>query len=299
MLLPAVPLEATKVLQDGRYGSVVKNRPTYGIDSVDHALKLATLLQQEGPLRLTDAAERLGVARSTAHRLLAMLVYRDFAEQDADRRYVAGPVLRRPATPEPVSELRRTALPHLQALTDSTGETTNLVVVLGDQVRFVATVESAQVLRVGDREGRVLPAHLATGGLAVLAARPEAEVRELYAAPGSPVEDVPELLRRLRRVRRQGFALNDGRTEVGVTAIGCAVRGPAGQPPAAISVAMPSARFRRDQLAGWVQHVYAAADRIARDLALPSAVWARDHAESDHADRDHVDRGHVGLPAPQ
>jgi len=59
----------------------VKNKPTYSIDSVDHALRLAGLLQQEGPLRVADAAERLGVARSTAHRLLAMLVYRDFAVQ--------------------------------------------------------------------------------------------------------------------------------------------------------------------------------------------------------------------------
>ena len=246
----------------------MKNKPPYGIGSVDHALKLATLLQQEGPLRLTDAAERLGVARSTAHRLLAMLVYRDFAEQDADRRYVAGPVLRRPATPEPVSALRRVALPHLQALTALTGETTNLVVVLGDQVRFVATVECEQVLRVGDREGRMLPAHLASGGRAVLATRSDAEVRELYSAPGSPVPDVPELLRLLRRVRRQGFALNNGATEVGVTAIGCEVRGPEGMLPAALSIAMPSARFRRDQLPGWVQDLRTAADRIARDLTL-------------------------------
>jgi DNA-binding MarR family transcriptional regulator len=64
----------------------MKNKPAYGIDSVDHALHLATVLQQEGPLRVTDAAQRLGVAPSAAHRLLAMLVYRDFAEQDVDRR---------------------------------------------------------------------------------------------------------------------------------------------------------------------------------------------------------------------
>ena len=42
---------------------------------------------------MSEAAERLGVARSTAHRLLSMLLYRDFAVQDEDRRYDAGPVL--------------------------------------------------------------------------------------------------------------------------------------------------------------------------------------------------------------
>jgi IclR family acetate operon transcriptional repressor len=53
----------------------VKNRPSYAIASVDHALQLATTLQVEGPLTVSEAAERLGVARSTAHRLLSMLFF--------------------------------------------------------------------------------------------------------------------------------------------------------------------------------------------------------------------------------
>lgn len=239
----------------------MKNKPVYGIDSVDHALRLATLLQQEGPLRVTDAAQRLGVARSTAHRLLAMLVYRDFAEQDEDRRYVAGPVLRRPAAPSPVPELREVALPHLRTLAALVDETASLVIVVGDQARFAATVECGQVLRVGDREGRLLPAHLASGGKAVLATRPDAEVRARYA--DTPGLDVGALLRELRRIRGQGFAVNRESTEVGVTAIGCAVPGTVS---AAVSIAMPTVRYHRDRVADWVRHLAATADRIAGDL---------------------------------
>ncbi len=217
---------------------------------------------------MTDAAERLGVARSTAHRLLAMLVYRDFAEQDEDRRYAAGPVLRRPTASEPVADLRRIALPHLESLTARTDETSNLLVVVADQARFAATVECDQVLRVGDREGRVLPAHLASGGRAVLASRSETEIRELYGRPDSDVDDVDALLRDLRRVRRQGFALNEQKTETGLTAIGCMLTGPAGSVPAAVSVAMPTARYRRERLAGWVRQLTTTAERISRELEL-------------------------------
>ncbi|MFC4943514.1 IclR family transcriptional regulator [Pseudonocardia sp. GCM10023141] len=206
------------------------------------------------------------MARSTAHRLLAMLVYRDFAEQDDDRRYVAGPILRRSPTPEPVAELRRIALPHLQGLTALTDETTNLMVVVGDQARFVATAECGQVLRVGDREGRMLPAHLVSGGRVALAALPEPVVTALYAVPDSPVADLAALLRDLRRIRRQGLAVNDQKTEAGVTAIGCAVPGPAGSVAAALSIAMPTARYRRDRLAGWVQSLTTVAERIGREL---------------------------------
>lgn len=252
----------------------MKNKPTYSIDSVDHALRLATILQQEGPLRVSEAAARLSVARSTAHRLLAMLVYRDFAQQDADRRYVTGPVLRAHPVSEPVAGLRRIALRHLANLTARTAETSNLVVVVTDQVRFVATVECDQVLRVGDREGRVLPAHLASGGRAVLATLEPAAIRALYGGPHSEVDDVEALLRDLRRVRQQGFALNNQLTETGLTAIGCKVPAPPGSVPSAISLAMPTARYRRDRLAEWRQHLTTTAQAIARDLDEAGEVRA-------------------------
>ena len=54
----------------------VQKRPTYSIEAVDNALQLLQLLRDGGTLRLKDAAEELGVAPSTAHRLLAMLVRR-------------------------------------------------------------------------------------------------------------------------------------------------------------------------------------------------------------------------------
>ena len=104
----------------------------YAIESVDHALRLAQLLQQEGPLRVTDAAGRLGVSVSTAHRLLAMLVYRDFAEQTQDRRYAAGRMLRPAQQSEaPLALLRRAAAPHLQALARRVRESANLVILVG------------------------------------------------------------------------------------------------------------------------------------------------------------------------
>jgi DNA-binding IclR family transcriptional regulator len=246
----------------------MKNRPAYSIESVDHALRLVTLLQQEGPLRVADAAKRLGVAPSTAHRLLAMLVYRDFAKQDDSRRYVAGPVMLQPALPEPVGDLRRIGLPYLQALMAQVEETTNLLVVVGNQARFVSTVECSQVLRVGDREGMVVPAHLASGGLAGLAQLPEEQVTHLYSQPGSPVEDAAALLRKLCLIRRQGFAVNNQATEAGVTALGVPLRTQAGNFPAALSIAMPTVRFRHDRIPVWVERMRQCAARIECALSL-------------------------------
>lgn len=246
----------------------MKNKPPYAVESVDHALRLALLLQQEGPLRGSEAAERLGVARSTAHRLLAMLVYRDFAEQGEDKRYAAGPVLRSglPATSR-VSLLRAVAMPHLQALAERTNETANLQVLVGDQVRFVGTVECSQILKVGDREGRLLPARLVSGGKVLLATLPEEAVRHLYGVTHpDPDLDLSALLRELDLVRRRGFAINDQQTEAGVTAVARLVRDPAGRGAAAVSLALPTARFGADRLPGWLEALGATVAQVEHDL---------------------------------
>jgi IclR family transcriptional regulator, acetate operon repressor len=243
----------------------VKNKPSYGIASVDSALLLATLLQQEGTMRVTDAATRLGVSVSTAHRLLGMLVYRDFAEQLPDRRYAVGPVLRRGAVQQAsVTTLREVALPHLRRLVDAVGETANLMVLAGPDVRFVATVESNQVLRVGDRTGRTLPAHLSSGGKAVLAGLGADELAVLL----EPLDDaaVARLDRELRAVRRRGFAVNDQETEAGLTAVGVAVPPAGGFSGAALSLAAPTARYSRDRLPVWAAALSETAGVIARDL---------------------------------
>lgn len=245
----------------------MKNKPVYAIESVDHALRLAQILQQEGPMRVTDAAEHLGVSRSTAHRLLAMLVYRDFAEQGEDRRYRPGAVLRPAETSEaPVALLRRVVQPHLETLVGRVQESANLTVLAGTEVRFLSTVECGQVLRVGDRVGKALPAHLASGGKALLATLTSAELTGLYASSSEPV-DLTRLRRELALVRKRGFAINDQRTEAGVTAIGMALHDPAGQPSAALSIAVPTARFDRDALPGWVSAMSATIAGIERDLA--------------------------------
>ncbi|MEQ3553923.1 IclR family transcriptional regulator C-terminal domain-containing protein [Pseudonocardia nematodicida] len=61
---------------------------------------------------------------------------------------------------------------------------------------------------------------MASGGVAALALRPTEEVTALYSGDDSPVSDLPAFVRMLRKVRRQGFAINNQRTEHGLTAIG-------------------------------------------------------------------------------
>ena len=260
----------------------MKQPPAYAISSVDSALRLATALQLEGRLTVSEAAERLGVARSTAHRLLKMLVYRDFAVQDDSRVYRAGPVLELAAhSGSEVSRVRAVALPHLERLVAAMDESANLVVRTADTARFIASVECDQALRVGNREGMVFPAHSVSGGMVLLAELSETELESTYAVdehagqvsdqPGDR-PDLPRLRKELRQVRKQGFAVNAGRSERGVVAIGCPVRDPDGTAVAGLSVSMPSVRYDRLRLPQIVGTLAAAARGIEEALAPRAGI---------------------------
>ncbi len=250
----------------------MKMPPPYAISSVDHALRLATMLQLEGTLTVADAAQRLGVARSTAHRLLQMLVYRDFATQDDARVYHAGPVLQLAAhSRSQTSLLRAAALPHLHRLVDLLDESANLTVRTGATARFIASVESSQALRVGSREGMVFPAHRTSGGLLLLAELSADELAAVFAEPhDDETVDPPDLAKlraELSRVRRQGFALNQGRSERGVVAVGVPVRDGDGSAVAGLSVSMPSVRYAKERLPLLVAALSRVARAIEADLA--------------------------------
>ena len=255
----------------------LKTPPSYAIASVDHALRLAAMLQLEGGLTVSAAAQRLGVARSTAHRLLAMLVYRDFAVQDENRVYRAGPVLELAAhSQSQVGALRAAALPHLQRLVDLLGETVNLCIRTGYTARFIVSVECRQALRVGSREGMVFPAHRTTAGLLLLAELSDADLADVYAADryaSRPAErpDLAALRAELARIRRTGFAVNSERSERGLVAVGVPVRSADGTALAGLSASMPSVRYDPRQLRRLVGALDAACRGLETDLAATAA----------------------------
>ncbi len=161
--------------------------PAYPIASVDNALRLLMLFRAKPRVRLSDASEHLGVAHSTAHRLMAMLAYHGFVRQEPDSRaYVAGPALVEIGLAAIRQlDIRLHARPVLESLASSLGETVHLAVLAGGNVRYLDAVESSRALRVAARTGSALAANCTASGKALLAALPDQEVSALFAAQQS------------------------------------------------------------------------------------------------------------------
>jgi IclR family transcriptional regulator, acetate operon repressor len=248
----------------------MRNRPTYPLQSVDSALRLAQMLQTNGPMRLSDVACELDVGVSTAHRLLSALVYRGFAEQLPDRRYGPGRSLRPVASLDSsVTELRDRSHAAMAELVETVGESANLVVLAGLDVQFVATVECARVLRVGDRAGQRLPAHLTSGGKAILARLPDAELMRFAGLDPVALE---RLHGEIDVARRDGYASNHQDTERGLTAIGVALDPLPGPISAAICLALPTVRFRRSSIPNYLAALSRAATAIKHRMLITEPV---------------------------
>ena len=123
----------------------------------------------------------------------------------------------------------------------------------GQNIRFLDGIECELPLRVGVRVGDEMPAHCSAGGKAILAAMSTADLDRLYARglpdwPTARYRDLSALKRHLTRVRRQGYGVNVEETEQGVSGVGVAVCDRLDRPIVALTVAVPSSRFARDQI---------------------------------------------------
>jgi DNA-binding IclR family transcriptional regulator len=233
-----------------RSSAFVDAPATPGLTSVDNALWLLELIGERQALRVAEAADLLGVARSTAHRLLSALRRRDFVMQDRPNgAYRPGPALNAIGLAA-ISriDIRQVARPALEELREDTQETASLAVLEGTTVRFVDCAESLRSVRVGNRTGIVRPAHASAVGKAILAEFPVSEIERRYPEEELPqhtpasVTDRATLLAELREIRAQGYALNWEESAEGVSAVAVALRDATGTPLAAIGIAAPSSR---------------------------------------------------------
>ncbi len=255
--------------------SVVQNlersAPQYPIEAVERALRLLALFKERPELRLSDVRDHLHVGQSTAHRLMAMLVYHGFAAQDPKSRlYRAGPTLFEIGLAVVRNfDLRTSARPILEQLAATCGETVHLGSLEVASIRYIDCIESKAALRVGSRVGLLSPAHATSMGKAMLAALSPEAVRAIYVSPrlakvtAKTVTRLSDLEAELVNVRVRGYAINIGEMEEGVCSVGAAVVHQLHGLVGAISLAAPISRVSPDWLEDHADLLIAAAKETA------------------------------------
>ncbi|NED58878.1 IclR family transcriptional regulator, partial [Micromonospora aurantiaca] len=155
----------------------------------------------------------------TIYRLMRTLVNKGYVRQEPSKRYALGPRLVRLG--EGASRLLGTwARPVLARLVDEVGETANMAVLEGDEAVYVAQVPSKHSMRMFTEVGRRVQPHCTGVGKALLSQLSDQKVREILARTGMDAHtpktftDPDALLAELRRIREQGYALDDEEQEL-------------------------------------------------------------------------------------
>jgi IclR family transcriptional regulator, acetate operon repressor len=203
-----------------------------GSQTIDRAAQLLTLvLEADEPRALSDLAGDAELPKSTASRLLSALERQGLVEQQGLRgTFEPGPVLRRYANRGQLTEL---AQPHLQRLSELSGETINLAVPGPLGVEHLAQIESRHFLGTGDWVGRRVPYdRTAVGKVLVAFGGADAEIEENEIA----------------RVREQGYATAIDELEVGLSGLAAPVLGAGGRAIAALSISGPTLRLGSKQI---------------------------------------------------
>jgi DNA-binding IclR family transcriptional regulator len=257
-----------------RGASSAPDEPRYPIESVANALRLLLMLRETQSISVQQASKELGVAPSTAHRLLVMLQHYGFVEQNPETRmYETGHVLAEIGLSAlRAVDIRAAARPALERLVAEINETAHLAVLRGTSVLFLDVVESSKSLRAGARVGESLAAHATASGRVLLAALPDDMLHALY--PHEKLEQVTPrtiatrraLFEELAAIREQGYALNEGESESDVIAVAAAVRDRGGVPRAAVTVAAPASRLGVSKARRIAPAVCAAAEAVGEAL---------------------------------
>jgi DNA-binding IclR family transcriptional regulator len=236
-----------------------------GTQTIDRAAQLLTLvLEAEEPRGLTELAGDAALPKSTASRLLGALERQGLVQQRGRRgSFEPGPVMLRFAHRGQLVEL---AQPHLEVLSEASGETINLAVPSPLGVEHLAQVESRHFLGTGQWVGRRVPFHCTAVGK-VLMAFGGSDPGPLEPLTPATIVDPDQLASELARVRREGVAAAIDELEVGLSSLAA----PVGDGMAALSISGPTLRLDAQYMAELQPTLIHEATALGRDMGVHAA----------------------------
>jgi DNA-binding IclR family transcriptional regulator len=247
--------------------------------AIDKAFSLLSALGDHGSLGLgvSELARRAQLSKSTAFRVLGMLERNAMVER-VGAKYRLGARLHELGNNVYApghDRLRDLLVPFLVDLFESTRRTVHLASLHGSDVVYLSKLYSHHTIAAPSRIGSRLPAHCTAVGKVLLAYDAEAAT----AALSMPLHRLTPrsicapnaLAAELMRVRREGVAVDDEESRLGLACVAAPVMGRSGRPVAAMSVSAPKGTDMRPVTASLRRVCASASQAISRSGPVRSA----------------------------
>lgn len=247
----------------------------YQVRALERALDIMDAFSLSEPeLTLTTIAARVGLAKSTATRLLAVLEERGWLERSAEteryrigvRAFEIGNIYIQTTT------LEIEAQPILRHLANGCQQTANLGILRQGEVVHIAVVVPERPIHFSTPVGLRDWAHLTGLGKALLAALPDDELTRVVAQHGLPgrttrtITTLEAMREHLAEIRARGYALDDEEAYEGLRCVAAPIRDARGGTIAAVSVSGLASEFDGAALTRYIAAVQDAAHEISARL---------------------------------
>lgn len=241
-----------------------------GTQSVDRAAALlVSITQATGPVTFTDLQMSSGLAKSTLSRMLNSLQTHGLVARHGGHLRPGSVLTGFARSYSGFEDVIAIAQPHLEALSEISGETINLAVRDGFDVQQISQIDCQFLFGGLNWVGQPVPLHCSALGKIFLAHGAPLPPGRLERRTPQTITSRADLEAELDQVRAQGWAIADSELEPGLLAIAAPVWGPDDSVLAAIAVSGPTQRMT--DICELTRVLVREADAISDQLATPPA----------------------------
>jgi IclR family pca regulon transcriptional regulator len=205
-------------------------------------------------LTLSEVAEKTGLARAVVRRFLYTLVELGYVITDGKYFRLTAKILDLGYAYLSSFSLPKVAERFLEEVTVETKESSSASVLDGDEIVYVARVQTRRIMSVSLGIGSRLPAFCTSMGRVLLAHLP-ADQLEKYLKDAKfqrftekTISDPAALRKELSSVFKQGYALVDQELEIGLRSLAVPVFAGGGRNIAAINIGTQAARITKGEV---------------------------------------------------
>ncbi|HEX4325254.1 MAG TPA: IclR family transcriptional regulator [Burkholderiales bacterium] len=236
--------------------------------TVKRALAVLEAFHRDNPnLSLQEIADEIGLAKSTAFRLVRTLEECGYLIRTDDKRYsLSFKFVRMAGLAQSYLDVRSLVRPSLAELAAASGESVTFHAIEDDARVCIEVVNTPSPLMSVNRPGERIPLGLGGASLVLMASLPAAQLEEILPRAARNAKcSRRELLTILDTVRRQGYAVSHGGGIPGVSGVSAPVHDAEGIPRYCVSIVIPTVRVR-GKISSFTTLVRAAAADISRQF---------------------------------
>jgi DNA-binding IclR family transcriptional regulator len=268
-------------MHKGEIGGTVKQQNAsqhkYSVKSLEKGLLVLELMTaKRREVSLTEVAQELNLGKGTVHRIVSTLRGREFVNQNPEtKKYGLGlRVFEMGSAMTKEEFLKKVMKPELLALSGECKETVSASLMENGEIRYIARLDSEQVLRVSIREGTRFPAHCTASGKVLLAALSNEELKEIYQGSDrlitlteNSISSFRKLKEVISEVRMKDIAYDYEEALIGVYCVAAPIKNSKNQTIATVSISGPKERMTAKRMKKLSSMLIESTRKISRKIS--------------------------------